>query len=219
VPESPVARPYRGIAANERVAARRAALIQAGLDVFQTEGWTALSARRVCEAAGLTRRYFYESFRDLDELVTAIYVSITTDISTAIRAAPQDQTLSFEAQAERAAAAGLAALEPAVKGRFLLAAQRAGGAVGPHEAAIHEELAKLVGRALLATRGDRQRPIESMDATIASRMVLGATISLLDSWLRGEIALSRAEISARVARGAAGIIDAFGRQREASSPS
>jgi hypothetical protein len=73
-----------------------------------------------------------------------------------------------------------------------------------------------VGRALLATQGDRQRPIEPMDAAIASRMVLGATLSLLDSWLRGEIALSRAEISARVARGAAGIIEAFGRQREAT---
>ena len=207
---SSVARPYRGIAANDRVASRRDALMQAGLHVFDTEGWSALSARRVCEAAGLTRRYFYESFQDLDALVAAIFVSITGEVTAAIRATIKDEALTLEERMERAVAAGMATLDPLVKGRFLVAAQRAGGSVTLHRAAVHDEMAMLVRRALCATHQGRQRPIEPADAAIAARMALGAVLALLDCWFEGEVQLSSAEVSSRAATAAIAIFEALG---------
>jgi AcrR family transcriptional regulator len=209
---SSITRPYRGIAADERIATRREALMRAGLQVFDTEGWDALSARRVCEVAGLTRRYFYESFASLDELVAAIYVRITGDVGAAVRALVPDRTLSLAARVDQAVAAGLATVEPPVKGRFLVAAQQRGGPIAPHQAAIRGELTRLVGRSLSATQNDPAKgSIEPTDTDIAARMILGASLALIDSWFTGEIQLSRAEVSARVATGAVAIIEALGR--------
>jgi AcrR family transcriptional regulator len=61
----PRQRTYRGATADERRTARREALIEAGLDVIGESGWNGLSLKAVCERAGLTERYFYESFAGL----------------------------------------------------------------------------------------------------------------------------------------------------------
>jgi AcrR family transcriptional regulator len=52
--------------------ARREPLVRAGLEIAGTEGADALGVGRVCLAAGLTKRYFYESFSSLAELQSAV---------------------------------------------------------------------------------------------------------------------------------------------------
>jgi len=79
--DSSLVRPYRGVAADDRIAARRSALMDAALEVFAADGWAALSARRVCEQAGLTRRYFYESFDDIDALIGAVFDRVADEVS------------------------------------------------------------------------------------------------------------------------------------------
>ena len=44
-----------------------------GVTLLGSEGGPALTVRAVCRAAGLTERYFYESFTDRDEFVRAVY--------------------------------------------------------------------------------------------------------------------------------------------------
>ncbi|MBD0862828.1 TetR/AcrR family transcriptional regulator [Gordonia sp. zg691] len=66
-------RRYGGADPTERRDRRRAALITAGLDVFGTEGYAKTSVKSVCESAGLTQRYFYESFSDRADLLVAVY--------------------------------------------------------------------------------------------------------------------------------------------------
>lgn len=63
---------YRGVSARDRRAARREQLLAAGLEMMSTEGWSATSVRGVCQRAGLTPRFFYESFDDLDALAVAV---------------------------------------------------------------------------------------------------------------------------------------------------
>lgn len=58
--------------AEQRRARRRAALLEAGLEVLGTRGWAAATVRGVCGQAGLNDRYFYESFADLDALLLAV---------------------------------------------------------------------------------------------------------------------------------------------------
>ena len=52
---------------------RRDELIAAGIELLGSEGGPALTVRAVCREAGLTERYFYESFADRDEFVRAAY--------------------------------------------------------------------------------------------------------------------------------------------------
>lgn len=66
-------RRYGGKTAQERRAERRAALVHAGQRIWQEQGWAAVTMRGVCAEAGLTDRYFYESFANRDELLAEIW--------------------------------------------------------------------------------------------------------------------------------------------------
>lgn len=85
---------YRGIPAAERQAARREQLLDAAYDLLGSDGWQATTVRAVCRHAGLTPRYFYESFPDLDALLVAVFDDVVSDlvevVLEALRAAPDD---------------------------------------------------------------------------------------------------------------------------------
>ncbi|HET9877585.1 MAG TPA: TetR/AcrR family transcriptional regulator, partial [Mycobacterium sp.] len=68
-------RPYAGVDAADRLAARRARLLEAGLGLLGADRpqRTELTVRGICREAGLTARYFYESFADKDEFVSAVF--------------------------------------------------------------------------------------------------------------------------------------------------
>jgi AcrR family transcriptional regulator len=78
---SGVTRPWRGISAGDRRAERRQRLLDAGLELFGTRGVAATGIGDICEQAGLTKRYFYESFATIDELAEAVFEQITDRIS------------------------------------------------------------------------------------------------------------------------------------------
>ncbi len=66
-------RRYRGSAVEERRAQRRQQLIDAAIQVYGQNGYRHSGVKHVCDAAGLTQRYFYESFAHSDELLIACY--------------------------------------------------------------------------------------------------------------------------------------------------
>lgn len=80
---------YRGVSAEARVAERRAKLMAATLAVWaDPDRRTTMTA--VCAEAGLTERYFYESFSGLDEALMAVMDDIATEIEeTTMRAAEE----------------------------------------------------------------------------------------------------------------------------------
>ena len=70
---------YRGATAAERVAERRSRLLEAGLTVWADPAVrTTMTA--VCVQAGLSERYFYESFPGLDALLAAVLNGIAVEI-------------------------------------------------------------------------------------------------------------------------------------------
>jgi AcrR family transcriptional regulator len=73
VSNSTSSRPYGGVSADERLAARRQRLLDAGLELFGTRGIAATSIADVCAQAGLTKRYFYEGFATIEELAVAVF--------------------------------------------------------------------------------------------------------------------------------------------------
>ncbi|MGH8493349.1 MAG: TetR/AcrR family transcriptional regulator [Moraxellaceae bacterium] len=66
-------RRYRGQAVEDRRAERRQRLLAAGLAVFGEAGYHAATVRSICASAGLTERYFYESFANSEDLLCAVY--------------------------------------------------------------------------------------------------------------------------------------------------
>ncbi|MQY31878.1 TetR/AcrR family transcriptional regulator [Nocardia aurantia] len=87
-------RNYGGLSADQRRADRRARILDAGLDVIGRDGMSALTMTAVCGAAGLTERYFYESFANLDEVrravVDELLVEVTGVIMTALTVEPPE---------------------------------------------------------------------------------------------------------------------------------
>lgn len=68
--------PYGGVSAAARVASRRDRLLAAGLELFGTQGYLRTTIDQVCAQAGLTKRYFYESFRSCEDLLGALVRSL-----------------------------------------------------------------------------------------------------------------------------------------------
>lgn len=66
-------RTYGGLSDAERKIERRERFLEAGLEVFGTVGLRGATVRALCKAAGLTERYFYESFAETEALFCAVY--------------------------------------------------------------------------------------------------------------------------------------------------
>lgn len=90
--------PYNGLSAEDRVARRRERLLQVGLDILGAHDRPGdLTLRNVCQQAGLSQRYFYESFSDKDEFAADIYdwsvQELANSIQLAVANAPLEEKL------------------------------------------------------------------------------------------------------------------------------
>lgn len=77
-------RSYAGLAPEERVARRRQQFIEAGKQLFGTIGYRKTTVRLLCAEAGLTDRYFYESFESIERLLVAVYNRLIDDLERSI---------------------------------------------------------------------------------------------------------------------------------------
>ena len=77
-------RSYRGAAASERVHRRRTSLVDAAVEAFGTVGYRKASVESICSLAGVSKRYFYESFTDSEALLLASYERCADEIHTAM---------------------------------------------------------------------------------------------------------------------------------------
>lgn len=67
-------RAYGGENAETRKLNRRLKLIEAGKQCFGDKGFSKTKVKDICIAADLTERYFYESFKNKEQLLGVIYV-------------------------------------------------------------------------------------------------------------------------------------------------
>ena len=68
----------------ERRTKRYDTLLAAGVELLGSPDGPAVNVRAVCRAAGLTERYFYESFTDRDSFVRAVYQWVGTRARNAL---------------------------------------------------------------------------------------------------------------------------------------
>lgn len=80
-------RRYGGMMIEDRVSERRQRLVDAGLECFGTRGYHGITVRELCAQAGLTERYFYESFKDREALFAAVYQDVVARLRASFLAA------------------------------------------------------------------------------------------------------------------------------------
>jgi AcrR family transcriptional regulator len=85
---------YGGVSSFVRREERRRRLLAAGLEVIGTQGWSAATVRGVCRQAGLSSRFFYESFSSVEELALDLFDDLfdrtTAAVIVAVESAPRD---------------------------------------------------------------------------------------------------------------------------------
>jgi len=190
-----VTRPYRGVARADRVAERREALIETGLDCLHDDGLSGVSVRSICTRAGLTPRYFYESFADLDALLLAIVDAVAGDVAHRAVAAIRTAGPAVADQVRAALDAGYAVVATDHrKATALLVAAAGHGDLAEHRARIVVDYAQLAlaNLAPLGTLRDRGA------ATATALFLMGGTGEVITAALSGRLALSREQVVDRL---------------------
>ncbi len=98
---SDTGRRYGGKSLDERRALRRTQLLDAGLELFGTQGYAQTTIEQLCRTARLNPRYFYEQFASREDLLGAVYErhveAVAVRVLAAIEAAPARPQARLEA--------------------------------------------------------------------------------------------------------------------------
>jgi AcrR family transcriptional regulator len=167
---------WSGVPLEDRQALRRGELIAAGVQLLGEAGGPVLTVRAVCREAGLTERYFYESFSDRDEFVRAVYDDVCTRAMSALMSAttPREAVERFVALM----------VDDPVRGRVLLLAPEVEPVLVRSGAEWMPSFIDLLQRKLTRI-GDPVR--QNMAAT----SLIGGLTALFTAYLNGRLAATR----------------------------
>jgi len=181
------------VPAEQRRALRRAALLEAGLELLGTRGWAATTVRGVCTQAGLNDRYFYESFADRDAFLLAIIdeqaARGTDAILEAARRAPRHLPSRVRASVETIL-------------DFLTEDPRLGRILShefPANPLLQERRREII-RSLTAIFIAQTRevldelPLSDTDLELTGLTLTSGLWDLIAAWLRGELSIDRAHL-------------------------
>ena len=172
-------RRYRGSSAEDRRLSRRERLLDAALRVYGTRGYHSTTVKAVCDAAGLTERYFYESFPNSEALFLALYRDVISQALERIRIAGESAGKDPAAQARAMLAAYYANLpdKPACSRVYVVEAFNVSPAARELWKFWRESLGDLFARAW-SRRGGGPQPSPEL-----RRAVAGAIIYIAIDWI------------------------------------
>jgi AcrR family transcriptional regulator len=197
-------RTYGGVSAAEREESRRASLIEAARRIIAEHGVAAVSAEQVCQLAGLTKRYFYESFATRDALLDSCAELLFTHLRITMEAALEAPTRQERVDGVARAVVRALASDPAwarlytESPAFPNLRKRQQRAVDEFTGRLARDAMPFVGR----TSPDGQR-------TLATRVVVAGATDLITSWLNGEVEADEQTIVATITATARGVAAAF----------
>lgn len=178
---SATGRAYAGRDAQARAAARRARLVDAGIALFGTLGLRATTVRKVCEAAGLTDRYFYESFANVEALLRAVYAVLLQRLVQALAQAAADAAAAGHTGLEGRFTAGYSAwfdfVREPLHARILLDEVLG---VSPAVDAAYEAGMRAFSDALAEPLN--QAGADPLRSALVSRALVGAVVQVAKMW-------------------------------------
>lgn len=181
-------RAYGGVSAAERTETRRQRLFAAALARFGSDGYSATGVKDICSEAGLTQRYFYESFADREALFLALFDNVTEDLFSLTVAVVAGSDGSAEDQLRRAISAFLTTMaDDPRKARIVFAEAPA---VGP---AAEQHMRTVLRRfeGLVEATARLHLPADLSDATFAlvAIAIVGTLERAIIEWQEGVLDL------------------------------
>ena len=183
---------YRGVSAEARAAERRERLLEATLALWSVPG-TRVTMTGVCAEAGLTERYFYESFTGLEEALTAVLDAIAVEIEAVTRTAAEaaGDRPADRVRASVGAFVALLADDPR-KGRVAILEAVAVPALRHRRTALLRHFAHRTAEVADELVGLTRRTPQ--DAEVAGLLFIGGMAELVTAWLDGVLDASPEEI-------------------------
>lgn len=189
------ARSYAGKTADERAAARRAQLIDATIGVLASEGEARTTMTAICARAGLTERYFYESFGSREQALVAALDTVSDEIAhTALRAvgaSSGEPDARVRATIGAVVDVGVAAPETM---RVAVIESTANAALRERRHELLGSFAELVATEARGLFGDDAWP-EPRDHLQGMIFIAGLS-ELVAAWLLGDVELTPDELAA-----------------------
>jgi AcrR family transcriptional regulator len=184
---------WTGVPAEDRRAERRELLLDATFELLGTSGWAGTTVRAVCQQARLNPRYFYESFRDLDALVVAVYDRLVLELRAEVRMAV-DRAGDDPAHQMRAAVETTVLFvdEDRRRARVLYVEALGCEALSRRRMETGYDVVTFVEREAADRRGPP--PAGEHIGRIAAAVLVGGFSELLVAWLDGRIAVSRQQL-------------------------
>lgn len=181
-------RPYGGASALDRVAERRRRLTASALDLVGEEGIEGLTIGGICRRAAVAKRYFYEGFDSLDELLGQTLADALDRVSGEVAAASAAwDGGSIESLQEVAIQAVLGTFEDRRVARLYL--ESPGNPA--LRAARDRAVAGFVDQFLHLLAID---DVRWESARLHVHVVVAGTTEVVAMWLRGELDLQREEL-------------------------
>ncbi|MDQ6648652.1 MAG: TetR/AcrR family transcriptional regulator [Actinomycetota bacterium] len=172
-------RRYGGRSLPQRRADRRRRLLDAALDLFGTTGYAGVPIERLCAAASVATRSFYEEFPGREQLLLAVYEEITSAatmaVTEALEAAPRE--LAPRVQAGLSAYVGFVTSDPR-RARIAHQEARAAGLLEGNRHAAVVAFAAIIEREALAVGAQRG----AADGRLLALALAGAANELLVDW-------------------------------------
>lgn len=197
---SELIRPWRGKSPEERVADRRERLLDAALEVFTSRTFHGATVRDVCRQAGLTERYFYESFGGKQDLLMALADMIVEDFVSA--ALPSIALVSddLEDAIEGAMAAVVHSLTDDPRRARILFVESVGvsPAAEAKRRAVIGRLAAVIQAAAAPAFGDWVNA--SVEIELVARSLIGAASELIIAHVRDELPLDQEGLIRHITR-------------------
>jgi AcrR family transcriptional regulator len=167
---------WSGVPLQDRQTLRRDELIAAGVNVLGGADGGALTVRGVCRAAGLTERYFYESFGDRDDFVRAVYDHVCSTAMTALTSSttPRDAVERFVALM----------VDDPVRGRVLLIAPE-------REPVLTKSGAEWMPSFIELIQHKLTRITDSAVQAMVATGLVGALTALFTAYLNGRLEATR----------------------------
>ncbi|AVZ39914.1 MULTISPECIES: TetR/AcrR family transcriptional regulator [unclassified Dietzia] len=194
-------RTYAGMEPEERRVQRRRRFEEAIVEVIATEGPSAATVRRISATAGVGPRFFYDHFRDTDDLIISVYDTIAADLVTratvALVSAPHD----VYARAHAAVGAIVESIANDVRrGRFLLS----------DTPAVVESRRRFVHRAadaLVEQSTELGEPLDKASADVIAVVVMAGASELVRGWFDGALEVGPQEITGLLATTLTSLVD------------
>jgi len=187
------ARSYGGKSADERASARRGRLVDAAITLMARSGESRTTMTAVCAEAGLTERYFYESFGSRDDVLVAALDAVSEEIArTAVEAvASSSGEPAARVRAAIGAVVDLVVAEPD-KMRVAVIESNANASMRARRHELLGSFAALVAAEARDIFGEETWP-EPRDHLQGVIFMAGLS-ELVASWLLGEVELSPDEL-------------------------